>query len=161
MLGTSQETVRRWIRDGKLNAVQESRKSGNNVTEADLNDFLKKTPKYSAVAATGASLSALSLGPIGLPVVAAGLVAAVIAGTLSKQQLETARIRPEDLEKYLTGSIDQHKASLQKKKEAMEQLQEEIESEEQQIEALTELLRQAKKAEEKGKEDGRADHAEQ
>lgn len=48
ILDTNPETVRRWIRDNKLVAEQESRKQGNAVTEAALQDFLKATPKYAA-----------------------------------------------------------------------------------------------------------------
>ena len=33
MLNTNPETVRRWIRSGKLEAVRESRKEGNIVTK--------------------------------------------------------------------------------------------------------------------------------
>lgn len=46
MLDTNPETVRRWIRDDKLKAVQVSRKDGNIVTEDELQRFLKATPKY-------------------------------------------------------------------------------------------------------------------
>lgn len=38
MLNTNPETVRRWIRSGKLKAEQDSRKSGNLISE----DSLKK-----------------------------------------------------------------------------------------------------------------------
>ena len=34
MLNTNPETVRRWIRSGKLEAIQESRKGGNVVTKS-------------------------------------------------------------------------------------------------------------------------------
>lgn len=46
LLDTSTETVRRWIRSGKLQAEQESRKEGNLVTKERLEEFLKNTPKY-------------------------------------------------------------------------------------------------------------------
>lgn len=46
MLNTNPETVRRWIRSGKLEAIQESRKGGNVVTKAMLDAFLKNSPKY-------------------------------------------------------------------------------------------------------------------
>lgn len=36
MLNTNPETVRRWIRSGKLEAIQESRKGGNVVTKSML-----------------------------------------------------------------------------------------------------------------------------
>lgn len=46
MLEINPETIRRWIRDNKLEAEQASRKSGNLVTEEALIRFLKDTPKY-------------------------------------------------------------------------------------------------------------------
>ena len=46
MLGTNPETVRRWIRDDKLKAIQVSRKDGNIVTEVELGRFINATPKY-------------------------------------------------------------------------------------------------------------------
>ena len=46
MLDTNPETVRRWIRSGKLEAIQKSRKGGNVVTKAMLDAFLKTSPKY-------------------------------------------------------------------------------------------------------------------
>lgn len=45
-LGVSQETVRRWIRAGKLKSELESRKGGNLILKVDLNRFLKCKPKY-------------------------------------------------------------------------------------------------------------------
>lgn len=59
MLSTNPETVRRWIRDDKLKAVQVSRKDGNLVTEAELERFLKATPKYFSKFSAGAGLAAM------------------------------------------------------------------------------------------------------
>ena len=50
MLNTNPETVRRWIRSGKLEAIQESRKGGNVVTKSMLDAFLKASPKYAGIA---------------------------------------------------------------------------------------------------------------
>lgn len=38
-LNVCQETVRRWIRDGKLASIQNSKKEGNIITESDFLDF--------------------------------------------------------------------------------------------------------------------------
>jgi DeoR/GlpR family transcriptional regulator of sugar metabolism len=43
----SQETVRRWIRSGKLHARLDSRKNGATITEFDLQEFYRQVPKYS------------------------------------------------------------------------------------------------------------------
>lgn len=50
LVDTNPETVRRWIRSGKLCADQLSRKEGNVVHEEDLYKFLRSTSKYSAIA---------------------------------------------------------------------------------------------------------------
>ena len=51
LLKTNPETVRRWIRSGKLEAVQSSKKEGNIISEKALLQFLKSMPKYSGLAA--------------------------------------------------------------------------------------------------------------
>ena len=38
--GVSEETVRRWIRSGRLEASQPSRKQGNSITEESLAKFV-------------------------------------------------------------------------------------------------------------------------
>ena len=68
MLNTQPETVRRWIRSGKLHAEKASRKDGHVVTEGDLNNFLKSSPKYASMA--GGLLGAAMIMPIAaVPVV--------------------------------------------------------------------------------------------
>lgn len=46
-LNINPETVRRWIREGRLNAVCNSKREGNIIEEIDLLRFLDKNPKYS------------------------------------------------------------------------------------------------------------------
>ena len=46
MLSVNPETVRRWIRNGRLKVSLYSRSSGSIVTENSLNKFLNKNPKY-------------------------------------------------------------------------------------------------------------------
>ena len=41
MMNTSEETVRRWIRSGKLKANMNSRKKGSVITDAMLREFTK------------------------------------------------------------------------------------------------------------------------
>lgn len=45
-LSTSEETVRRWIRDGQLLATSNSKKQGHKVTAENLCHFLDSNPKY-------------------------------------------------------------------------------------------------------------------
>lgn len=46
MLSISEETVRRWIRSGKLKSNMNSRKDGNFVYKSNFCRFLKQNPKY-------------------------------------------------------------------------------------------------------------------
>lgn len=46
LLKVNPETVRRWIRDGKLESIQYSRKDGNLIEQESLDLFLTKFPKY-------------------------------------------------------------------------------------------------------------------
>lgn len=50
LVGKNPETVRRWIRSGKLKAAQSSRKDGNVVLEDDLYRFLRSSAKYTGLA---------------------------------------------------------------------------------------------------------------
>lgn len=46
-LDVNPETVRRWIRDGRLDAVRSScKKKGSRIDEKSLSDFLDKNPRY-------------------------------------------------------------------------------------------------------------------
>lgn len=74
MMNTSEETVRRWIRSGKLKANMDSRKKGSVITDAMLREFTRNTPKYAAALAN----------PIG------GIVAAstLLLGTFVAKNIE-------------------------------------------------------------------------
>ena len=78
MLNTNPETVRRWIRSGKLEAIQESRKRGNVVTKSMLDAFLKTSPKYTGIA-TGLFTSSVRLTTA---------TAAIVGGILAQQLQE-------------------------------------------------------------------------
>jgi hypothetical protein len=57
MLETNPETVRRWIRTGKLKAQKESNKDGNIISQAELVAFIKSFPKYASIAAISFGIS--------------------------------------------------------------------------------------------------------
>lgn len=138
MLGTNPETVRRWIRDKKLNAVQVSRKDGNVVTEAELQRFLKASPKY--MPRFTASLMAIKPA-ISIPLVIGGFIGSKVAGYLDEKKEYDVRIRQEDIEKYLTENIALHTESIKRKRASIKHLEEEIQTEEQQLEQLKYLLK--------------------
>ena len=133
MLDTNPETVRRWIRDKKLDSVQVSRKDGNVVTEAELLRFLKASPKY----LPKYRASVFAAGPVaGASIVLAGLLGSKLLAYLDDKKNYDVRVRTEDIEKYIKDSIAAHSDAVNKKEAAIKQLQAEIETEEQQIEQL-------------------------
>lgn len=97
MMNTSEETVRRWIRSGKLKANMNSRKKGSVITDAMLREFTKNTPKYAAALTT----------PIG------GIVAAstLLLGTLVAKNVEkgeaikNSTIDSEEIKKILKENL--------------------------------------------------------
>lgn len=98
-LGTNQETVRRWIRAGKLQASQSTKKDGNEITEKSLIDFLKKNPKYSNIAAGSALLGGVfsALVPGVGPLLATLLTGHILSsdtlknGQVNKESVRTVR----------------------------------------------------------------------
>lgn len=141
MLDTNPETVRRWIRDKKMNAVQISRKDGNVVTEDELQRFLKASPKYmpkfTASVASGIALA----GPaIGIPVILGTLLGGKMLGYLDGKKDVDVRVRPDDVKKYIAREIEQHKKAVQQKHDTIKQLEKEIAAEEQRICQLQYML---------------------
>ena len=50
MFNVDPETVRRWCRNGQLNATLEYKRSGFHIDEKSLNDFVNRYPKYGRIA---------------------------------------------------------------------------------------------------------------
>lgn len=88
ILNTKPETVRRWIRSGKLKAEQSSRKGGNVITEGDLNEFLKSSPKYAGFIAGAA------IGSIAAPFAAIPLAGGIVATYLAASKMEKIERTP-------------------------------------------------------------------
>ena len=133
MMNTSEETVRRWIRSGKLKANMNSRKKGSVITDAMLREFTKNTPKYAAALTT----------PIG------GIVAAstLLLGTLVAKNVEkgeaikNSTIDSEEIKKILKENLATVKINIKNKKKAIAQLEQEIVDEETKIKSLEYLLK--------------------
>lgn len=141
MLGKNPETVRRWIRDGKLKAGQDSRKGGNYVTEAELQKFLRGTPKYAALAG---GLAAAALPGVGLPIAIGGIVGGILGFIGADINSKDGQIDPADVIRAVEKNIDKFNESIERKRETIAQLEEEILADEQQIEALKVTLDQVK-----------------
>ena len=123
LLETNEETVRRWIRSGKMNAVQKSRKDGNLVSDVELNRFLISTPKYMT--------KYLHLFPTASPVVnlttiAGGVAVSMLHGYLDQKKKDT-RITSKELKRYLQTNIRKWKEDKKKKQELIYRTQKELE----------------------------------
>ena len=135
MLNTNPETVRRWIRDKKLDATIESKKGGHIVYEAALQEFLKSSPKYAAVAK--ASLA----GVIGATVLPTVMVGGLVAQKLiDAEQLKKARISNKDVINFLRGEIQRYTEAVKAKEDTIHQLQKQIEADQLQITEFQRLI---------------------
>lgn len=136
MLNTNPETVRRWIRDKKLDATIESKKGGHIVYEAALHEFLKSSPKYAAAAK--ASLVGAAVGAAVLPtVMVGGLIAQKL---IDAEQLKKARISNGDVIDFLRGEIKKYTDAIKTKEETIHQLQKQIETDQSQIAEFQKLI---------------------
>ena len=139
MLGTNPETVRRWIRDDKMKAVQVSRKDGNIVTEAELERFIKATPKYFSKLTAGVGLAAMS-PVVGIGALAGGIVASALLGYFDGKNSVDVRIRPEDFKEYLQKNIAKLNGTILQKQALIHQTESEINEISKQIEQYSYLL---------------------
>lgn len=140
ILKTNPETVRRWIRSGKLKANQESRKGGNEITEHNLREFLKTSPKYSKIASTSIGLTVASIfNPILLPIALSNFA------ILRKEVLiNNSQIPLCELEKYIEECIKNSNKTITLKKEEIKNIQQEIDNEESKIVELEKFLKEVR-----------------
>ena len=132
MLQKNPETVRRWIRAGKLKADQASRKDGNMVREDDLYKYLCSTSKYAAIAAGLATTNPF----LGLTTaVGAEILGTIVASLATKNPKNghDVRILSDDVKQTLKKNIAESEATIRRKKAAITKLQAEINKEQQQI----------------------------
>lgn len=139
MLKTNPETVRRWIRLGKLEADQSSRKGGNIVSEQSLNKFLKTTPKYAGIAASTIGFGIPGL-IAGVPILTATLLGTMVAQkSIIEERLKNAQISVSEMLKFIDTSINSSEKTISAKKEKISKLELEIEVEEHHIQELKEF----------------------
>lgn len=137
MLDTNPETVRRWIRSGKLKADIDSRKGGNIVTESMLHAFLKTSPKYASIAAT------TLVTPLGLGLVTATVLGSALTNQYIKgEQIKNVKINSDEIINLLKTDIQTRIESIKRKQVAIEQLQLEISEENQRIEEAERLVKE-------------------
>lgn len=139
MLNMNPETVRRWIRSGKLEAIRDSRKEGNIVTEQMLNAFLKSSPKYAGVFMASTAMSPIA----GLGVMTVSLLTGLIAQQYVKNENEkNAKVNTTEIKKLLISEIKKRTQAIRRKEEAIRQLQSEIEVEQAGIEETWRLIKE-------------------
>lgn len=127
MLDTNPETVRRWIRDGKLAAEQSSRKGGNIVSEESLQRFLAATPRYArSKYGMVATMAAATTSLMSISTVAGSLVAGLLIGLFSEKRKRAARVRAEDVKDIISKDIAKLQTALSQKEALLEQTQVEI-----------------------------------
>lgn len=136
MLNTNPETVRRWIRDKKLDATIESKKGGHIVYETALQEFLKSSPKYAAAAK--ASLAGAVAGAAVLPTVMVGGL--IVQKLIDAEQLKKARISNKDVINFLRGEIKKYTEAIKAKEDTIHQLQKQIEADQLQITEFQNLI---------------------
>lgn len=132
MLDTNPETVRRWIRAGRLESSQASKKEGNVVSEDALKTFLERTPKYAAAAA-GMAAAGILLPSV--PVIGASLAVSVgmsVANALARPERRKAETASDAKENLIQLQIEK-KQLLEQTRAVAQQLQEQIIKQEQQL----------------------------
>ena len=139
MLNTNPETVRRWIRDDKLKAVQVSRKDGNVIEENEFRRFIKASPKYANIVAKSSAYTPSNIS--GLVGVAIGsLVGSLVLGYCDDRINRDFQISSEDIENYIIDIIASSEESVKKKNQVINQLADEITEERKKIDELKLLL---------------------
>lgn len=131
MLNTQPETVRRWIRKGKLTAEKSSRKEGNVISEENLLEFLKGSPKYAGL--VGGIIGAAAVAPlIAIPAMG-GIAASCIAASKKAKEIGDDIFSKEELVRFLQEEIERRNISIEQKLKTVEQIQREIINDQQQI----------------------------
>lgn len=137
MLNINPETVRRWIRNGKLDAKQASKKGGNVVSEEALKKFLEVTPKYAGLAA-GIAVAATPV--MGVPITVAAMMGGLISGLYS---CKNNALTSMQIKEYIEKEITKSRKMLDQKEATLMQLHDEIEEGKKHIEEMTYLLNNA------------------
>ena len=141
MLKTNPETVRRWIRDGKLYADQVSRKTGNIITDDNLQHFIRIMPKYSTLYSANdfSSMNTRSKLLATAATAAATATVAMIVSLIENKNSDTV-ITTQALQDCIKDMIEDARKSIESKQEQICRTQEEIEKLQEQIIGYESLL---------------------
>ncbi len=137
MLKIDPETVRRWIRQGKLQAEQASRKEGNVVSEQMLQNFFGQFPKYAR------TVTPMVATPVGITVTTASVLAGILAQQCIKnEKTKKAQISEAQVVNLLEEDIKSREKAIAQKEKAIKQLKRDIFLEKQYISETKNLLAQ-------------------
>lgn len=138
ILGTNEETVRRWIRSGKLKAEKTSNKEGNVIKETALAAFAKTSPRYASAIAgclsmgVGFGLATFSL---------AGATSTILAvKEIENETLEKARVSADSIYSYLANRIREERLKLEQMLKEQTDLEKRIQIESELIDRLIEQI---------------------
>lgn len=131
ILNTNPETVRRWIRGGKLHAEKASNKSGNLILETSLDTFVSSVPKYQKMLSSHISTTTAIVG-------AAALLAGSIVNNINteKKNAKEATVSNDALLTIINSEIEKKQLNIKTKEESINKLQKEIEIEKKEIKSL-------------------------
>ena len=122
ILKTNPETVRRWIRAGKLGTTKTSNKSGNIISEENLNKFIKSTPKYATFLA-----GSMAVSPVALSLVVGGLIGGLVGSLVS---IDKKKLGKDDIRKSIERQIAGCEKRLSENKNTLAQVKAKIEEDE-------------------------------
>ena len=116
ILKTNEETVRRWIRSGKLKAIWKSKKEGNIISSEALHEFVKEMPKYTAE---------IMQSPLAISVMLGGLLASM-KSIVSISNTKKKNFSAADIKKFLDKKIKEAEEKTIEKTKQVDKLMEEI-----------------------------------
>lgn len=147
LLKTNPETVRRWIRAGKLEAERTSKKEGNYVTEQSLNKFLQSAPKYAGIAAGTVGILGLSVLVPGMSTFTTPILSTFLSQSFLNKNKQT-EVTKQEIETLLRKSIKSTEDNIFQKKEELRIILKEIEAEKAKIEEMERILTELNKVDE-------------
>lgn len=136
MLHTNPETVRRWIRAGKLKSQQDSAKGENIIYKTDLDEFLNNTPKYASIVA-GLAIGSAIVSPLGAvaSAIASGTVLAFI-----KSNIENTQISKQELITLLGCAIAEKEKEISDQEEVVDAVTKKLKKYRKELEDLKNML---------------------
>lgn len=136
LLQIEQTTVRRWIKSGKLKSEKSPEKNLSIITEKELNNFLKESPKYTSII-TAALIGGSVVSPIGA---IAASISSGVAIALIQQFISNNLNISKDLKEFTKNSIKKKKEECIKKEEIMKKSKIEYEQAVTELKKLESLL---------------------